>query len=166
MIKNDKVRNTMTKPKENLKEIKEQLAECKNGWLRTQADFENYRKRMELQKAELIDFATKDLIEKIIPILDNFALAIKHTPKDLENNEWVKGILHIKKHFEEVLASEGLTKISETGKFDPNLHEAISHEPSELEEDTIIETLQSGYILGDKVIRPAKVRVANGRKLN
>lgn len=154
----------MANPKESLKELKKQLEECKDGWLRSQADFDNYRKRTEAQRVELMAFASRETLEKMLPILDHFELAIKHTPDNMKENEWTKGIFHIKKHFEEILSSEGLKKIPETGKFDPNLHEAISHEPSELEEDEIIETLQSGYMLGEKVIRPAKVRVANGKE--
>jgi len=152
------------KPKENIKEIKTKLDECQQGWVRTQADFDNYRKRTESQRLELISFANGQLIEKIFPILDNLELAIKHTPENLKDNDWVKGVCQIKKQCDDILAQEGLKKIPENGKFDPTYHEAISHEECNLEADEIIETLQTGYMLGDKVLRPAKVRVSCGKR--
>ncbi|MFA6422980.1 MAG: nucleotide exchange factor GrpE [Patescibacteria group bacterium] len=152
----------MTKPKDNSKQLKEELEECKSGWIRTQADFDNYRKRTEDQRAEMMTFASANIIQKILPILDHMDLALKHLPKELENNEWAKGILHTKKHFEETLDIEGLSKIPETGQFDPNFHEAISHESSVLPENEIIETTQIGYMFKDRLLRPAKVRVSSG----
>jgi molecular chaperone GrpE len=140
----------------------EKIKELENGWRRTQADFENYRKRTDEQKFELVKQSHADFMTKITPVLDNFKRAFAHAP---ENDKFSDGIKQIEKQLEEILVAEGLTKIdAKPGiKFDHNLHEAISYEENELSVDCIISELESGWEFNGRVIKPAKVRVSKGK---
>jgi len=143
--------------------LKTEIAELKNGWQRTQADFDNFRKRTQIEKAELIKFAGGDLIVQLLPVLDNFNRALAHKPKELTNNEYVKGLEYIKIQLEQALKSQGLeiidVKIGDV--FNPQIHEAIStFENPKFKTDQIINIVENGYLYNDKVIRPAKVQVA------
>jgi molecular chaperone GrpE len=147
------------------KKPKDELSEMKGALLRVQADFDNYRKRTQKEKEEFGQFLNTDLIARIIPTLDNFKLALKHLPKELEGNEWVKGIWHIERHLEQTLQEEGVTEIiSEGMPFDPELHEAIEEVTSGTPPGTITEEILKGYKLNNKVIRHAKVKVSKGDK--
>lgn len=146
------------KETDNLKEIEE----LKKGWQRTQADFDNFVKRVEGEKLENLAQAKAEFMVKISPVLDNFYRAFANTKKD---DPIVSGFLQIKKQLEDILADEGLKKIStqKGTKFDPNLHEAISYEENDLPTDTIIDELESGWQFEDRVVKPAKVRVSKGK---
>ena len=155
----------MMKRKNNLEieKLRQQVIDLEFGWKRTQADFENYRKRTEQDRINLCTTANLDLIVKILPVLDNFRRASLHIPENLQENDWTKGILMIEKHLEDILIQEGLIKIAvKPGhQFDPNLHEAISYEENkDFKSEQIITSVEEGYKLGDKIIRSAKVRVA------
>lgn len=140
-----------------------EVAELKNLLQRLQADFENYRKRTQKEKEEFGRYLNEDLILQILPVLDNFKLAVKHLPKELEQNEWVHGIWHIEKQLEQVLCDQGVSAIGNLGEtFDPNLHEAVKEISSKHPEGQIIEVTQTGYRIADRVIRPAKVVVSQG----
>jgi molecular chaperone GrpE len=142
-------------------ELATEVAELKNLLMRTQADFENYRKRTQKEKEELGLYLNGNLILGLLPILDNFRLALRHLPKELESNEWVHGIWHIEKQLEGALASEGLSEMDAFGKkFDPHLHEAIEEVDSEAPEGEVVEVVNAGYELNGKIIRPAKVKVS------
>lgn len=144
--------------KEPSKQLKDQL-------LRLAADFENYKKNQEKHRGELMTMANHALILKIAPVLDNFRRAFKQLPKDLEQNEWVVGFKQIEKQLEEILREEGVEKIpAEGAQFDPALHEALTHEDHpKLPAGQIIEELESGYKMGEKILKPAKVRVSRGK---
>lgn len=139
------------KEKEN-KELLETLQ-------RLQADFENYRKRTEKQNQEFCKFANKELIIKILPLLDNFELALKNTKN---HDEFIKGIELIYSQLITLLEEQGLKKIETIGgKFNPHLHEALMQEKHEdKEENIIIEEFQKGYTLNDQIIRHSKVKVS------
>lgn len=142
----------------------DRIKELENGWKRTQADFENYRKRAEAERGEVLNLMKADIIAKITPVLDNFRRAFAHAPKD---SDWASGIKQIEKQLEDILLSEGLQKIpAESGtKFDPSIHEAITHEPhKKIPADHIIAETESGWMIDDKVIKPAKVRVSKGKE--
>lgn len=128
---------------------------------RVQADYVNFRKRTDEEKKELLKYASKDTVLKVLPVLDNLDRALKHTPKELENNDWVKGFNHIESQFENILKEEGLEIIETVGKdFDYNQHEAISFEENkEKKEGEILKEFERGYKLNGQVIRPAKVIV-------
>jgi molecular chaperone GrpE len=160
----------MTKDKHN-KELEEKIANLEQrngellaGWQRTQADFQNFRRQSELDRQKLIRCASQDLMLDILPVLDNFQLAAKHVPENLQNDNWVIGIKQIEKQLEAVLESSGLKRIETVGQnFDPNIHEAIEHLESEKPEGEIVEEVLSGYAVGDQILRPAKVKVSKGK---
>lgn len=158
--KNKKLRSKA--PLVGSKKLKiDEVSELKDQLLRVQADFDNYRKRTQKEREEFGQYLNTDLILRLIPTLDNFQLALKHLPKELENDNWVQGIWHIEKQLEQTLADEGVQKIPTQGQnFDHNLHEAIEEVESDLPEGQITEEILSGYKLKDKVIRHAKVRVS------
>ena len=117
-----------------------------------QADFENYRKRAEKDNAEFKKYATKQLIVDLLPVLDNFELALQSI-----NDAGVKMIYA---QLFDIMEKHGLKQINPEGKFDPKLHEALLQEESEKEQNTILEVLQKGYIVGDTIVRPARVKIA------
>jgi molecular chaperone GrpE len=154
----------MKKKEENKcnEDIKKQLNEYKDILQRLQAEFENYRKRTEKEREELTKYGNKELIVKLLPVVDNFELAFNNQ-KDKEN--FIKGIELIYAQFNEILEKEGVQKIKVLGeKFNPELHEALLQETSDKPEGTVTEELQSGYKFHDKVIRFAKVKVSKGGK--
>ncbi len=126
---------------------------------RLMADFANYKQREEKSKADFKKFASSSLVEKLLPVLDNFDRALKD--KDMED-PFVKGVIMIRDEFLKTLKNEGLEEIESDGcVFDHNLHHAVMTEASDtVEEDHIIETFQKGYTLHGKVLRPAMVKVS------
>ncbi len=142
-----------------LKEAEAKMSEYKDGWARSQAEFQNYKKRIERDNEMIYASMKGDIIKKVLPALDDLELALQNRPAD---DAWANGIELIARKLQNMLDSEGLKRIDAKGvAFDPNFHEAISHEPSdEVESGHVIEVVQNGYMLGDRVIRPALVRVA------
>jgi len=132
-----------------------------NGWKRERAAFENFRKRTEKRNLGLIKFANEELLLKILPVLDNFEEALRHTPKGWDKAAWTQGIRQIQKYFKDILGSSGLTevKVKRGDKFDPCLCEALEKQGKSKKECKIVEILQKGYELNGKVVRPAKVKV-------
>lgn len=144
---------------QQLKEAEAKIVEYKDGWARSQAEFQNFRKRVERDN-ESFKVSTKgDIIKKVLPVLDDLERALHNRPAD---NGWADGIELVVRKFQNILDMEGVKKIEAKGAaFDPNFHEAISHEPSEeVESGHVIEVIQNGYVIGERVIRPALVRVA------
>lgn len=131
------------------------------GWQRAKADFVNYKKDQEKMFSDFRRYANEDMITALLPTVDSFALATKHLPEELKDSDWAKGIICIKGMFENFLKEAGVSEIKTLGeKFDPNIFEAVGEEESESESGTVIEEVQRGYKMGDKVIRAAKVKVA------
>lgn len=135
------------------------IEELTQSLQRLQAEFENYRKRTEKESLDFRKYATKSLVEKLLSVLDYFELALKNTK---HQEEFVKGIEMTYSHLFSTLESEGLKPIEVKGKnCDPNLHEALLQEEVDGKKSgEIIEELQKGYFLGDKVLRPSKVKIA------
>jgi molecular chaperone GrpE len=144
-------------------DIKKDFEDLKDTLQRTHADFQNYRKRSEEEKSRFIKLSNEQLIKKILPVLDNFELALKHNTED---NEFSKGMALIYDQLLEVLLEEGLEKINATGKFNPNFHEAVMVEETEKEQGIILEELQKGYKIGDRVLRSSKVKISKQKKSN
>lgn len=144
---------------QKLTEAEAQASEFKDGWLRTQAEFQNYRKRIERDREMDKAVMKGDIIKKVLPALDDLERALQNRPDD---NAWASGIELIVRKLQNILDSEGVKRIEAEGAaFDPNFHEAISHEPSdEVESGHVIAVVQNGYMFGERVIRPALVRVA------
>lgn len=100
------------------------------------------------------------VIRELLPVIDNFERSLKHVPEDLKDNDYIKGIQGVVKQFEQTLEKLGLKRIKTVGEhFDPNLHEAVSAEEGEGDQEIVSEELQSGWVLGDEVLRHAMVRV-------
>lgn len=142
-----------------LTESQAQAAEYKDGWQRSLADFQNYRRRVEAESRETYQNAIGDIIKRYLPVLDDLERALAHRPADLP---WADGIELIDRKLQTILKNEGLKRIEAEGQpFDPNFHEAVSQEPvEEVESGHVIAVIQQGYTLGERVVRPARVRVA------
>jgi molecular chaperone GrpE len=142
-----------------LTEAQAQAAEYKDGWQRALADFQNYKRRTETEKAETYTSAVGNIIKRYLPVLDDLERALAARPANLA---WVDGIELIFRKLQTILENEGLKRIEAVGKpFDPFFHEAIAQEPvAGVEPGTVIDVVQQGYMLGERVIRPASVRVA------
>src|SRR5690606_17319780 len=142
-----------------LQEAEAKIIEYKDGWARSQADFQNYKKRIERDNELMYASMKGDIIKKVLPALDDLERALQNRPAD---DAWASGIELIARKLQNIVEAEGVKKIEAKGlAFDPNFHEAISNEPSdEVESGHVIEVVQNGYMLGERVIRPALVRVA------
>jgi molecular chaperone GrpE len=159
-------------PKENkskkidYKKVAEELAQenasLNEAMLRERADAMNVRKRADEERLKMAGYYKASVIKELLPVIDNFERALKAIPKELEGNEYVKGIESIVKQFAQTLTKLGVERIKTVGEhFNPELHEAITMEEGEGEHEVVSEELQSGYKLGDEVIRHAMVRVKN-----
>lgn len=133
----------------------------RNRYVRAIADFENFRKRTEREKADFFRYATSAVLKDILPVLDNFDRALDHAE---EGDDFHKGVLMIYKQLFDVLQRHGLKPIDESGvTFDPNIHEAVVREEDDsVPNHTVAAILQKGYFLHDRLLRPALVKVAVG----
>ena len=149
--------NTQTK----LRSARKDLEELKDQYLRKLAEFENHKKRSERERQEYFKIALAGFAHDFLPILDNFERALAHArPQDLES-DFGQGVVIIRKQLGELWKRYGLTPIDTSGPFDPNLHEAVATERTDaVPPNTIVEELQKGYFLNDRLIRPAFVKVA------
>jgi molecular chaperone GrpE len=148
-----------------LDETREQSDEHLRGLQRTAADFANYRRRIDEERAGLSQFSNALLIGKLLAVLDDFDRALETVPPG-SNEAWVDGIRLVERKLRALLEAEGVTEIEALGQpFDPNLHEAVVHETTTDHPDNqVIGELQRGYRLRDRVLRPSLVRVANNPK--
>lgn len=142
-------------------ELKEELNKQKDLFLRTAAEYENYRKRSQREKTAVYNDATADTIEAILPIVDSLEQALKST--DGANDDYKKGLELIKAQLDTSFEKLGIKSIGEAGEeFDPNFHNAVMHiEDDTIADNTIVEVFQKGYVLSERVIRHAMVKVAN-----
>jgi molecular chaperone GrpE len=154
--------------RQELEEAKAQAAEYLDGWQRARAEFANYKKRNEQERQELFKLANVTLITRLLPIFDDFERAFQTLPSNLLSLTWIDGVALIYRRLQAILEAEGLTPIETEGQsFDPLLHEAVTYEESaEHQEGQIIGEVQRGYKLGDRVLRPALVRVAKGKPMS
>ncbi|MBV9120017.1 MAG: nucleotide exchange factor GrpE [Chloroflexi bacterium] len=131
-------------------------------WRRAAADFSNYKRRSEEERASMARLFNEALVKSLLPVLDNFERALATMPDELKGNSWVEGVSLTEKALRAALEREGLCGIEALGqKFDPTLHEAVAHDISdEHEDDSVIEEFQKGYKLHDRVIRPSMVKVS------
>ena len=145
--------------KRQLEDAETKLAESVEGWRRSVADFQNYKKRIERDNEMMYVSMKGDIIKKVLPALDDLERALQNRPAD---NAWANGIELIARKLQNILDAEGLKRIEAEGaEFNPNFHEAISHEPADgVASGHVIAVVQNGYVLGERVIRPALVRVA------
>lgn len=148
--------------KDELEAVQTKSKEFFEGWQRERADFINYKKRIERDQAQLHQVITANILKKFLPILDDMELAIKNRPEDATDQSWWEGMELIARKLQGILEAEGVSRIQAEGAFfDPTRHEAITHEDNpDYQSGQVIEVVQQGYIIGDRVIRPALVRVA------
>lgn len=138
----------------------EQVAALTDALQRERADAMNLRRRHEEQIAGLRTSIKASVVKQLLPVIDNFERALKHVPAELEGNDYIKGVQGIVKQFEKVLVDMGVARIATVGTdFDPRYHEAVSMEEGDGTREVVSEELQSGYRIGDDVIRHAMVRV-------
>lgn len=151
----------MPKKPKNIIELEQKIGELTEALQRERADAINIRRRHDEQIASLRGSVKSSVVNDFLPAIDNLERALKHIPKDIEQHDYVKGISGVVKQFEKTLSDLGVAKIKTVGEpFDPNLHEAVSVE-GDGNQEVVSEELQSGYILGDEVIRHAMVKVQN-----
>ncbi len=142
-------------------ELIKEIDEANEKYLRLYADFENYRKRVVKEKEDLVKYASETVISELLPILDNFELALSHVQNDT-NNPLIQGVQMTHKEMKKVLGKLALVEIESKDKpFDPQYHHAMSQvETEDLEDNTVIEEFRKGYMYKDKVLRPAMVSVS------
>ena len=138
--------------------LQKEIDELKQTVQRTQADFINYKRRTEEEKSKIAAFANEGLLLQMVGLLDDFDRALNH--KDDAGQSFVDGVELIRKQLADLLEKNSVVEISTAGEFDPNFHYAVMQEEAE-EPNRILEVFQKGYLLKDKVIRPAMVKVSN-----
>ncbi|MET3940679.1 molecular chaperone GrpE [Paenibacillus sp. PvP094] len=148
---------------DELGRLKAEVEETQQRFVRAQADFDNFRRRTQKEKEELAKYASMKLVTELVPVIDNFERAMATVPEGTESESFSKGIQMIFRQLETVLNNEGLTAMDTVGQpFNPEFHQAIMQvESDEYEEGTVVEEVQKGYMLKDKVLRPAMVKVSS-----
>lgn len=143
--------------------LKQEVEENYNRYLRVQADFDNFRKRTRKEKEELLKYASQPLIEALLPAIDNLERALAAGQSAEHSDSLIKGVEMVVRQIQQTLEQEGLKAIEAEGKpFDPGFHQAVMQEESaEHEAGIVIQELQKGYVLKDRVIRPAMVKVSS-----
>jgi molecular chaperone GrpE len=144
-----------------VEELERERDEYLDNLKRVAADFENYRKRAARDQASLVTRAHERLVKELLPVLDDLERALQ-AAEEHEEAKLEEGVDLVARSLREALAREGLVEIETDGRFDPHVHEALLSQPSEEEEGAVIEVLQKGYRLGDRVLRPARVVVSQG----
>ena len=149
--------------KNELEALQKERDELLDTLQRVQADFDNYRKRVARDQQSLVARAHERLVKDLLPVLDDLERALEAAEAH-EEAKLEEGVALVTRSFADVLRKEGLEEVATDGKFDPHVHEALLSQPSEADEGSVIEVLQKGYRLGDRVIRPARVVIASAPK--
>ena len=157
----DKFFKKKDKKEDNKKD--EQIAELNDKLMRTMAEFDNFRKRSEREKGQMFEVGAKSIVEKILPVIDNFERGLASVPEADKGNAFVQGMEQIYKQFMTSLEAVGVTPIDAVGKeFDPNFHNAVMHaEDENFGENIVSEELQKGYMYKESVVRHSMVKVVN-----
>jgi molecular chaperone GrpE len=154
----------LEKLKAQLEEKSRESADYFDKWLRLRAEMENFKKRMEKEKAEHLKFGNESLLRALLPILDNLERAINHGKDGEENSPLMAGLEMVRKEFAGILERFGVKPVAAVGEsFDPEKHEAVSQQESDLEANRIVSAVQNGYFYHDRLLRPAKVIVSSGK---
>jgi molecular chaperone GrpE len=152
---------TKAELEERLAEVERERDEYLNDLKRVAADFENYRKRVARDQEGLVARAHERIVKELLPVLDDLERALEAAAEH-EEARLEEGVRLVHRELVEALAREGLVEVETDGPFDPHVHEALLSQPSEKEDGSVIEVLQKGYRLGDRVLRPARVVVSQG----
>jgi molecular chaperone GrpE len=148
-----------------LAEAEARAAEYLDGWQRARAEFANYRRRQEQQRKQMQVNAKANVLVQLLPVMDDLKRALEAVPEEIEGNPWVSGVEQVQRKWQAALEREGLSAllVKAGESFDPNIHEALTHEPStEVEAGKVIEVVQPGYEVDGVILRPALVRVSCG----
>jgi molecular chaperone GrpE len=148
---------------DELAEVTRERDEYLDSLRRLKAEFENYRKRAARDQESLVARAHERLVKELLPVLDDLARALEAAERH-EEAQLEEGVRLVHRQLAAVLAKEGLGEIATEGAFDPNVHEALLSQPSDEPEGSVIEVIQKGYTLGDRVLRPARVVVASPKE--
>jgi molecular chaperone GrpE len=150
-------------PEDALAGLQADLDRFRDLALRSQADFENYKKRATREKEDAVKYANSSLLQRLVSILDNFELGLTAAKAEGNESPIYSGMVLVQKQLNDLLEENGLQAIEAEGKkFDPNMHEAIAHEPSDIPEETVIRQARRGYRFKDRLLRPARVVVSSG----
>ncbi len=153
-------RSAIAAAEQKLRSVQSDLEELKDRHLRKLAEFENMRKRSEREKNEYTRYALARFLRDFLPIVDSFDRALQHAPADALKTDFGQGVALIHRQMLDLWKRYGLSEVDTSGSFDPNIHEAVATEVSdELPKDTIVQVLRRGYMLNDKLIQPALVKV-------
>ena len=152
---------TKAELEERLAEVERERDEYLNDLKRVAADFENYRKRVARDQEGLVARAHERLVKELLPVLDDLERSLEAAAQH-EEAKLEEGVRLVHRELVEALAREGLVEVETDGQFDPHVHEALLSQSSEQEDGSVIEVLQKGYRLGDRVLRPARVVVSQG----
>ena len=153
--------NRVEELERRLEEVERERDEHLNDLKRLAADFENYRKRAARDQESLVARAHERLVKELLPVLDDLERALE-AAADHEEAKLEEGVRLVARELEDALTREGLVEIETDGRFDPHVHEALLSQPSEEDEGAILQVLQKGYRLGDRVLRPARVVISQG----
>jgi len=149
-----------SKKDSELSALQMQVIDLTDALQRERADATNIRRRHDEQLTNLKTSLKASIIDELIPVIDNFERALKHVPAELADNDYIKGVQGVVRQFEQTLATMGIERIKTVGEaFNPHVHEAVGIEDGDGDTEVVSEELQSGYRIGDVVIRHAKVRV-------
>jgi molecular chaperone GrpE len=160
-VPQDAIPEETESPEPALAEAKKKAEEYLANWQRTQADFINYKRRTEQERQDFNSFANANLLCGILPVLDDLERALNAIPEEFSGHDWVEGVRLVERKFKTILEGQGVKPILTLGMaFDPNLHEALRQEKGK--EGMIISEIQKGYMLHDKLLRPARVVVGKG----
>jgi molecular chaperone GrpE len=159
------------KPEEDIEnkllELEAGIEDWKDKYLRSMADFDNYRRRSMEEKSDWIKRASEKLALSVCDILDNFDRALLQLNNEQKEDNFIKGIIQIDQQLKSALEKEGVKRIEAMGEeFDPKVHEALAHIPSGYEEGKVAAIIQNGYTMHDKLIRPVRVAVSSGQQVN
>jgi molecular chaperone GrpE len=146
---------------DELEALRKERDELVDTLQRVQAEFENYRKRTARDQQLLVGRAHERLVKELLPVFDDLERALEAAEAH-EEAKLEEGVALVTRAFGDILRKEGLEEIPTDGKFDPHVHEALLSQPSEEEEGSVLEVIQKGYRLGDRVIRPARVVISSG----
>jgi molecular chaperone GrpE len=144
---------------EELVALRRERDEYLDALQRLKAEFDNFRKRMAREQSDLVTRANERLVKELLPVLDDLGRALQ-AAEEHEEAKLEEGVKLVHRSFEDLLRREGLVEIETDGRFDPHVHEALLSQPSEAAEGSVIEVVQQGYKLGERVLRPARVVVA------
>jgi len=150
-------------PRAEIEQLKAEAAANLDGWQRALAEFNNYKKRSEAERNQLVFLTGVKIIEKLLPVIDDFDRALANAPEETVDDGWIEGVRITRRKLVGILESEGLSLIPVVpgDAFDPEIHEAMTHEESEeFSEGEVIAEVQTGYRIGDRLLRPSRVRVA------